>query len=112
MKLSAAFLAGLLALSCASSAPQSQSGPSRSYSNRDVGVELNLPEEWTIFTEHRGVPAMWEDLLPPDKGPNDSPLFIGMHTNARAFVRCLVERVDMDIEDYFALLHAANEDEF
>jgi len=76
-----------------------------SYENKNIGVQVTFPEDWTLHTTRDTAPDQAKNLFPPDKGPDDSPLFIGMNANQQAFSILSVEKYDGTVEDYFELLY-------
>jgi uncharacterized protein YbaP (TraB family) len=106
MKFAAALFAAFLTLSCASpgSEPSDLSGPT--YVNDELGFRINFPDRWELFTDRGEAPALFGEHLPADKGPNDSPLFIGWRIGTPAYASAVVEQVAVGIEDYFAAVYA------
>jgi len=104
----------VLLLAACASAPLQQPPDDYGYANERLGVALDLGAEgaahagWKAYTQRAGAPEAFRSLLPPEKGPDDSPLLVGADASQQAFVRLLVEpAVGLDAESYFAALHAA-----
>ncbi len=76
-----------------------------SYQNKNIGIQVTFPEDWALHTSGETAPDQTKNLFPPDKGPDDSPLFLGMTADQQAFSLLSVEQYDGSIEDYFELLY-------
>ena len=78
------------------------------YRNDDVGFSINFPSEWGIYTSKENAIDIFKSYFDLKENDGSLPLFVGMTKNQRAYVRCLTEKTELDIEDYFILLHRAN----
>jgi uncharacterized protein YbaP (TraB family) len=80
------------------------------YTNDYVGFSLNLPNEWIIGDSRQNAPGEGlKDQLPVTRKANDiSPLFVAMKGKNPVFIRCLIEKTSMDVEDYFTLIYDVN----
>jgi uncharacterized protein YbaP (TraB family) len=97
----AAFLS-LCLLSCATPAPET--GPSRHYLNQNLGLGVDLSDAWLLFTSGEAAPPPLQPFFAQKKGPDDSPLYIGMRMGQQAFARALVEPAQVERARYFELL--------
>ena len=73
------------------------------YRNDTIGVRGAF-ENWDIITTRDQAPDALKPNFPNDKGPNDSPLFIGIHDSDQLFLRLLVVTYFDDLEAYAKLL--------
>lgn len=97
----------LLLAACAST-PLEHPPDEYRYVNERLGVALDPGAGWQLHTEHAEAPEEFQSLLPPGKGPDDSPLLVGAEASEQAFVRLLVEpAAGLDAESYFAALRDA-----
>lgn len=74
------------------------------YRNDQVGVRAAFAADWNIITSREQAPDVLKPNFPPDKGPNESPLFIGLHANEQLFIRLLSETFFDDLEAYGEIL--------
>lgn len=74
------------------------------YRNDDVGVRAAFAPSWNIITNREQAPDVLKPNFPADKGPNDSPLFIGVHDSQQLFIRLLTETYFDDLEAYAGVL--------
>ena len=74
------------------------------YRNEFVGVRGAFTDRWNIITSREQAPDVLKPNFPPDKGPNESPLFIGLHENEQLFLRLLSETFFDDLEAYGQIL--------
>lgn len=70
------------------------------YVNEDIGVRVAFENGWQVFSSRKQAPAVLKANFPENKGPDDSPLFIGMHGNQQLFSRLLVEPFFADLESF------------
>ncbi len=96
-------------LSCAT--PPAETGPGRHYLNQNLGLEIDLPDAWLLFTSREAAPPPLQPAMPPDKGPDDSPLYVGTRVGQQAFARALVEPAQLETARYFELLFQTVGDE-
>jgi uncharacterized protein YbaP (TraB family) len=75
------------------------------YINENIGIGIILPEEWNLYTNREEAPEFLKEYFREDKNPDESPLFIGLQNDQKAFVRCLIEKTDLNILDYFNRLY-------
>ncbi len=104
-KWNSTLLAGLLSsclLSCAT-APVSTE-PGRHYLNQNLGLKVDLSDAWLLFTSGEAAPAHLRPYLPSEKGPDESPLYVGARVGQQAFTRAVVEPVQLDTARYFEVL--------
>jgi uncharacterized protein len=73
------------------------------YRNDTIGVR-GVFGNWDIITTQDQAPDALKANFPDDKGPNDSPLFIGIHNSEQLFLRLLVLTYFDDLEAYGKLL--------
>ncbi|MCG8570860.1 MAG: TraB/GumN family protein [Spirochaetes bacterium] len=76
------------------------------YYHQKIGVGFSLPEEWNIYTKKNEAPAIFKNFFPDNKKSDESPLFLGMTKNQQFLIRCLVEKIEMDLPSYFKLLNS------
>lgn len=101
----------LLLSACASTSLQRPPEDYR-YVNERIGVALDLGTGWSAYKTREGAPPVFQPHLPPDKGPDDSPLLVGVDASQQAFVRLLFEPAgDLDAESYFTALYHATRSE-
>jgi uncharacterized protein len=74
------------------------------YRNDSIGVRGAFAPEWNVITNWMQAPDELKPNFPEDKGPNDSPLFIGMHASEQLFMRLLSETYFDDLEAYISIL--------
>lgn len=74
------------------------------YRNDDIGMRGAFDPEWDIITSRAQAPDVLKPNFPENKGPNDSPLFIGLHNNEQLFIRLLSETFFDDLEAYGRIL--------
>lgn len=98
----------LFVLSCNSQMFSNKSDNSSGYKNETLGIEVNLPEIWNVFDSKKTAPEPFKTFF--SKKNKYSVLFLGSCEKTQAFSRCMIEKVPMDIEDYFALLYSVNKD--
>jgi len=70
------------------------------YRNDAIGVRGAFAPDWDIITSREQAPDVLKPNFPANKGPNDSPLFIGLHANEQLFLRLLSETFFDDLEAY------------
>ncbi len=75
------------------------------YYNKEIGIAIILPSDWENYTTKENAHPSFKSIFENKKGPDDSPLFVGMEKNQQSFVRCLVEKLDYDLNQYFKLLY-------
>ncbi len=80
------------------------------YENETVGIRAPLPGGWSLSTTHENADPIFKGFLKKGKSDNESPLFFGANPQKTAYVRCLVEKSELEIDAYFALLREANPD--
>ncbi len=74
------------------------------YYNKDIGIAIDFPTEWDIYTEdNKNVPDSFKEALKNKKDKNDSPLLLGMKKNQNAFVRLLIEKYNATLDEYMQL---------
>lgn len=71
------------------------------YTNKTIGIQVTLPENWLIFQKKAEAPEYFKPYFTENKGPNDSPLFLGATIRQEDFVRCLIDKTPMTLADYF-----------
>ena len=76
------------------------------YVNEEIGIKVNLPDNWNIYTEHASAPEIFKSQLVEGKNKNDSPLFLAMTDDQQIFARLLTDKTDLALQDYFTLLAA------
>lgn len=74
------------------------------YRNDTLGVRAAFTPDWDIITSREQAPDVLKPNFPADKGPNDSPLFIGLHDNEQLFIRLLTETFFDDLEAYGTIM--------
>jgi hypothetical protein len=74
------------------------------YKNDAIGVRGAFDPEWNIVTTREQAPEVLKANFPENKGPNESPLFIGLHENGQLFLRLLSETFFDDLEAYGEIL--------
>ena len=74
------------------------------YRNDAIGVRAAFDPEWNIITSRDQAPDVLKPNFPENKGPNESPLFIGLHDNEQLFIRLLSETYFDDLEAYGRIL--------
>ena len=77
------------------------------YRNDNIGVRGAFAPAWDIITTREQAPDILKPNFPQGKGPDDSPLFIGVHENQQVFLRLLTETYFDDLEAYAAVLTQA-----
>ncbi len=70
--------------------------------SKDIGIALQFPGEWQIFTDEKGAPDFFKELLKNRTTKND-PSFLGMKKNQNAFTRLTVEKYDASLDEYVQL---------
>jgi len=90
-----------LVLACATRAP----APPR-YWNETLGIATDFSSDWTIVTDRATAPITAKAHFPENKGPDDSPLLLGIRKGQDAFARVWIEPVprSWDAEAYFRFL--------
>ena len=74
------------------------------YRNDSIGVRGTFAPEWNVIKNRMQAPDELKPNFPEDKGPNDSPLFIGMHASEQLFMRLLSETYFDDLKAYTSIL--------
>lgn len=74
------------------------------YSNDSIGVRGAFAPEWNVITTRAQAPDALKPNFPENKGPNESPLFIGMHSSEQLFMRLLAETFFDDLQAYIKVL--------
>ena len=74
------------------------------YRNDSIGVRGAFAPEWNVITNRMQAPDELKPNFPENKGPNDSPLFIGMHASGQLFMRLLSETYFDDLKAYTNIL--------
>ncbi len=74
------------------------------YRNDSVGVRGALAPQWNLITSREQAPDSLKPNFSADKGPDDSPLFIGIHDSQQLFIRLLTETFFDDLEAYARVL--------
>lgn len=74
------------------------------YRNETLGVRGVFSPDWNIITSRSQAPDALKPNFPVDKGPNDSPLFIGLHSSEQVFIRLLSETWFDDLEAFADVL--------
>jgi len=76
------------------------------YRNEDIGVRAAFLPTWQIVTSREQAPDVLKPNFPANKGPNDSPLFIGIHDSGQLYIRLLTETYFDDLEAYGSVMAA------
>jgi uncharacterized protein YbaP (TraB family) len=105
-RLSILFVTAVLVhlLACAHEPTQTdpvQTGPAQEYLNENLGIQINFGSEWLLHTSRETAPLYLQDGIPANKGPNDSPLYVGVRAGTQAFARAMVEPVELDTLSFF-----------
>jgi len=88
-------------LACVLIVPVSaQINTSSIYRNDSVGVRGAFSSSWNIITSREQAPDVLKPNFPANKGPDDSPLFIGLHSSEQIFLRLISETFFDDLEAY------------
>ena len=74
------------------------------YRNDSVGVRGAFAPQWKLITSREQAPDGLKPNFPSDKGPDDSPLFIGIHDSQQLFIRLLTETFFDDLNSYARVL--------
>jgi uncharacterized protein len=76
---------------------------SAGFENKKFGIQLISNENWTIGHNKETAPENLKTNFPADKDPDTSPLFLGQMVPSPVFVRFLIEKTGLDMEEYFRL---------
>lgn len=80
------------------------------YENKNIGIQVTFPEDWQLYTSRETAPAPVKSVFPPDKGPDASPLFLGISSNQQASSLLSLEEYNGSISEYFELLYLSRKD--
>ncbi len=70
--------------------------------NKNIGIALQFPGEWQIYTAEKGAPDFFKELFQNRASKND-PSFLGMKKNQNAFVKLTAEKYDASLDEYVQL---------
>ena len=79
-----------------------------SYANSDIGIKIEMPEKWTLYTNRKNAIKEYKEVFPKRKKKNESPLFYGLSDNQQHGCRLLLEPYSATLLEYFDLLLASN----
>jgi uncharacterized protein YbaP (TraB family) len=89
--------------------PQGLSYDQSTYKNDLVGIQINLPGDWELYTNKKDAPAPLKASFKKNKSLEiQSPLFVAYKKNTQCYIRCLLEKSDLNIDDYFASCYEIN----
>ncbi len=74
------------------------------YRNDSVGIRGAFAPQWNLITSREQAPEGLKPNFPADKGPDESPLFIGIHDSQQLFIRLLTETFFDDLNAYARVL--------
>ena len=111
MKRLVIFLGVFLLVLCSSSTSLPKAEIAPDYKNERVGIQIGLPEGWSVYKSREEAPAFLQNFLPESIGPDGPLLFLAVNMNSQTFARCLVEKVDMDIEKYAEFLYLVTKEQ-
>ncbi len=74
------------------------------YRNDSVGIRGAFAPQWNLITNREQAPDGLKPNFPAAKGPDESPLFIGIHDSQQLFIRLLTETFFDDLNAYARVL--------